>query len=111
MTGTAATSGGRGRADAIATAQVQQVETRASAGHSAATRSVHAVLVHVQRVEQVREARIRLRTSGQGGVQVKGGLLQRRGPQLALILQLRAQQRIVAQVDTWRLLRFCFGGK
>lgn len=43
---------------------------------------------------------------GQRGVEVEGGLLGRRSPQLALILQLSAEERVVSKVDAGGLFRF-----
>ena len=88
------------------------MEPGPSAGHSAACSggmmsvrrriasfTIDAVLVDVQRVEQMREpgvGRRRVRPGGQSGVQVEGGLFGRRRSQFALILQLGAQQGIVS---------------
>lgn len=97
-------------------AEIEQVKPRAPAGdaRSAASRRrpVHAVLVHVESVEQMGEARVGRRGVGarrQRRVQIEGRLLRAGGAQFALVLQLRAQERVVPQIHPRRLFAFCKG--
>ena len=81
---------------AVATGQIEEVESGATTGNAAAAGAVDAVLVHVQGVEQVR-IRTSIGVTGVTGsgrkcrIQIEGRLLQCGRPQFALVLQLGAQ--------------------
>ena len=107
VTGSVTGAGGRDRCPLapLAAGQIQEVEPGAASSHAPSTAPVHAVLVHVEGVEEVRVGRLGgalRRPRRQRRVKVEGRLLQRRRPQLALVLQLRSQQRVLAQVNAGR---------